>query len=97
MDVIRLTVQDHQQGSEMLYTIKKSTPLKKLMDAYRSRLQTPQGRHIVLALFTVDGKCILPDDTAAKLGLEDGGPIDVAVEYGREYPRVYLPSAGTGR
>lgn len=97
VDVIRLTVQDHQLGSEMPYTIKQSTPLKNMMDAYRSRLQTSQDRLIVLAVFTVDGKCILPDGTAAKLGLEDGGLIDVAVEYGREYSLVYLPSAGTGR
>merc|ERR1711972_1211789 len=72
---IQLKVKD-QQGSEVQFKIKKSTPLRKLMDAYCSRLglQSSQVR------FMVDGERIAPDDTAEKLGLEDEDLIDVAME-----------------
>merc|ERR1712139_152257 len=65
-----------QQGSEVQFKIKKSTPLRKLMDAYCSRLglQSSQVR------FMVDGERIGPEDTAEKLGLEDEDLIDVAME-----------------
>ena len=71
---IQLNVKD-QQGSEMDIKITKSTPLRKLMNAYCSRfgLQSSQVR------FMVDGERIGPDDTAEKLGLEDEDLIDVAV------------------
>ncbi|CAE8586604.1 unnamed protein product [Polarella glacialis] len=72
---IQLKVKD-QQGSEVQFKIKKSTPLRKLMDAYciRLGLQASQVR------FMVDGERIAADDTAEKLGLEDEDLIDVAME-----------------
>merc|ERR1712205_1225 len=72
---IQLKVKD-QQGSEVQFKIKKSTPLRKLMDAYCSRL----GLQASQVRFMVDGERIAPDDTAEKLGLEDEDLIDVAME-----------------
>merc|ERR1711912_171907 len=72
---IQLKVKD-QQGSEVQFKIKKSTPLRKLMDAYCSRL----GLQASQVRFMVDGERIGPDDTAEKLGLEDEDLIDVAME-----------------
>merc|ERR1712203_88512 len=71
---IQLKVKD-QQGSEVQFKIKKSTPLRKLMDAYCSRL----GLTASQVRFMVDGERIAPDDTAEKLGLEDEDLIDVAM------------------
>merc|ERR1711918_179846 len=68
---IQLKVKD-QQGSEVQFKIKKSTPLRKLMDAYCSRL----GLQASQVRFMVDGERIAPDDTAEKLGLEDEDLID---------------------
>merc|ERR1711941_165877 len=72
---IQLKVKD-QQGSEVQFKIKKSTPLRKLMDAYCSRL----GLQASQVRFMVDGERIAPDDSAEKLGLEDEDLIDVAME-----------------
>merc|ERR1712217_1001858 len=72
---IQLKVKD-QQGSEVQFKIKKSTPLRKLMDAYCSRL----GLTASQVRFMVDGERISADDTAEKLGLEDEDLIDVVME-----------------
>merc|ERR1712125_74619 len=72
---IQLKFKD-QQGSEVQFKIKKSTPLCKLMDAYCSRL----GLTAAQVRFMVDGERISADDTAEKLGLEDEDLIDVAME-----------------
>merc|ERR1712093_350439 len=86
---IQLKVKD-QQGSEVQFKIKKTTPLRKLMDAYCNRLgmQSSQVR------FMVDGERIAPDDTADKLGLEDEDLINVAMEQtgGDRRARVGLQS-----
>eukprot|EP00913_Durusdinium_trenchii_P033308 g31183.t1 len=63
---IQLKVKD-QQGSEVQFKIKKTTPLRKLMDAYCSRL----GLQASQVRFMVDGERIAADDTAEKLGLEE--------------------------
>jgi small ubiquitin-related modifier len=70
---IQLKVKD-QQGSELLVKLKKSTPLRKLMDASCSRL----GLAASQVCFTVDSVRIEPEDTAETLGLEDEDIIDVA-------------------
>ena len=72
---IQLNVKD-QQGSKVLFKIKKSTPLRKLTDAYCSRLglQPSQVR------FTADGELIGQEDSAEKFGLEDDDVIDLARE-----------------
>ena len=68
---IRLKVKDGRMKE--IYKIKKSTPLRKLMEHYCMpfglRLQS-------VRFFTADGKRILPDDTAWKLGLESGDRIN---------------------
>jgi len=71
---IQLKVKDHQ-GLEVQFKLKKSTSLCKLMDAYCSRL----GLQASQVRFIVNGERIAPDDTAEKLGLEDGDFI-VAME-----------------
>ena len=63
---IQLKVKD-QQGIEVMFKIKKTTPLRKLMSAYCSRL----GLQLSQVRFMVDGERIDPDDTAEKLSLED--------------------------
>ena len=71
---IQLKVKDHQ-GLLVQFKLKKSTSLCKLMDAYCSRL----GLQASQVRFIVNGERIAPDDTAEKLGLEDGDFI-VAME-----------------
>ena len=56
--------------------IKKSTPLRKLIDAYCSRL----GLQSCQVRFVVERERIGPEDSAEKLGLEDEDLIDVAME-----------------
>jgi len=69
---VQLGVRD-QQGSEVQFRIKKSTPLRKLMDAYciRLGLQSSQVRFFVDGAFRI-GR----EDSAEKLGLEDMGWIE---------------------
>ena len=61
-----------QQGSEAQFTIKRSTPLRKLMDAYCNCL----GMRRSQVRFTVNGERIAPGDTAEGLGLEHEDFID---------------------
>ena len=60
-----------EQGSEMHIDIKKTTPLRNLMDAYCDRL----GLHTELTRFFANGERVAPEDTVEKLGLEDLGII----------------------
>ena len=64
---IHLQVRD-QQGVNANFEIKKSTPMRKLMDEYCRRF-VPQGSHLRLL---VQGVVITPEDTADKLGLKEG-------------------------
>merc|ERR1712075_34052 len=86
---IQLKVKD-QQGSEVQFKIKKSTPLRKLMDAYCSRLELQASQ----VRFMVDGERIAPDDTAEKLGLEDEDLIDVAMEQTGGKGKFTCPGCG---
>eukprot|EP00397_Hematodinium_sp_SG-2012_P066366 GEMP01099199.1.p1 GENE.GEMP01099199.1~~GEMP01099199.1.p1 ORF type:complete len:109 (+),score=18.28 GEMP01099199.1:62-388(+) len=72
---IQLKVKD-QHGAEVQFKIKRTTALRKLMEAYCQRL----GMNSTQVRFMVDGERISADDTAEKLGLEDDDLIDVAVE-----------------
>ena len=80
---IQLQVKD-QQGVDAQFRIKKSTPLRKLMDNYCLRF-APQGSHV---RFLVQGEVIAQEDTADKLGLKEGDLIialldeDRAISYG---------------
>ena len=64
----------NQQGVDANFEIKKSTPLRKLMDEYCRRF-VPQGSHLRLLVHDVNmqfKKVIAPEDTADKLGLKEG-------------------------
>jgi len=60
-------------GSEVHFRIKPSTPLRKLMDAYCSRLRVLASS----TCFMVAGMRISPEDTALKLRLVNEDLIDV--------------------
>jgi small ubiquitin-related modifier len=66
----------NQQSSVLQFKILKSTPLRKLMDSYCSRL----GLQVSQMRFTVNGKCVASDDTAENLGLEDDDLIEAVME-----------------
>ena len=80
---IQLQVKD-QQGVDVQFKIKKSTPLRKLMDEY-CLLFIPRASHV---RFLVKGEFIAQEDTADKLGLKEGDLIiavldeDRAISYG---------------
>ena len=65
-----------QDGTEIFFKIKKSTQLKKLMDAYCQR----QGLSNNQCRFIFDGERIKDDDTPDNLEMENGDEIDVMVE-----------------
>ena len=65
-----------QDGTEIFFKIKRSTQLKKLMDAYCTR----QGLSANQCRFIFDGERLKDDDTPDKLEMENGDEIDVMVE-----------------
>ncbi|KAI1315235.1 hypothetical protein EDD11_001067 [Mortierella claussenii] len=65
-----------QDQSEVFFKIKRSTQLKKLMDAYCDR----QGKAVSSVRFLYDGDRIQPTNTPNELEMEDGDSIDVMVE-----------------
>ena len=65
-----------QDGSEIFFKIKKSTQLKKLMEAYCQR----QGLSSNQCRFIFDGERIKDDDTPQTLEMDNGDEIDVMVE-----------------
>ena len=68
----------NQQGVNANFEIKKSTPLRKLMDEYCRRF-VPQGSHLRLL---VQGVVIAPEDTADSLGLKEGDLIIAVINEG---------------
>ena len=65
-----------QDGTEIYFKIKRTTQLKKLMDAYCQR----QGLASNQCRFIFDGERIKDDDTPDNLEMENGDEIDVMVE-----------------
>lgn len=65
-----------QDGTEIYFKIKRTTQLKKLMDAYCTR----QGLSNNQCRFIFDGERIKDDDTPDTLEMENGDEIDVMVE-----------------
>lgn len=61
-----------QNGSEVHFTLKKTTRMEKLMVAYCTRI----GQDINAMRFMFDGERISREDTPMKLNLEDGDVID---------------------
>jgi len=64
--------------SDVHFKIKQTTPLRKLMDAYRGRV----GLQDTPVWFMVNDVPLHGEDTVAKLGLEDGDSIDVVMGAG---------------
>ena len=65
-----------QDGTEIYFKIKRTTQLKKLMDAYCQR----QGLANNQCRFIFDGERVKDDDTPDGLEMENGDEIDVMVE-----------------
>lgn len=65
-----------QDQTEVFFKIKRSTQLKKLMEAYCER----QGKAVNSVRFLYDGERIQPTNTPNELEMEDGDSIDVMVE-----------------
>lgn len=59
-------------SAEIFFKIKRSTPMKRLMEAFCKR----QGKSIDSLRFLVDGARVLPDNTPDDLDLEDGDVIE---------------------
>lgn len=72
---IQLRVRNHQ-GGEVQFKIKKTSQLKKLMEAYCQRV----GIRSQEVRFMVDGERVTQEDTPEALGLSDDDLIDVSVE-----------------
>jgi len=72
---ITLKVVD-SEGSEVTFKIKRTTPLRKLMEAYCQR----HSLNINAVRFLYDGDRITPDATPDLLKMEDGDLIDIAVQ-----------------
>ncbi|CAN1161133.1 Small ubiquitin-related modifier 1 [Linum perenne] len=68
---INLKVKD-QDGNEVYFKIKRSTQLKKLMEAYGCR----QSLDIRTIAFLFDGRRVHAEQTPAQLEMEDGDEID---------------------
>ena len=65
-----------QDGTEVYFKVKKTTKLKKLMDAYCARV----GKEAGSIRFLFDGDRIAPESTPSQLGMEDEDEIDAMVE-----------------
>ena len=73
---INLTVADQSGGAPVQFRIKKSTPFRKLMDAYCKKL----GLSKQAVRFTFDGRRLQEQDRPEACGVEDGDEIDVFQE-----------------
>ena len=70
---INLSVVDQSGGAPVQFRIKKTTPFRKLMDAYCNKL----GLSKEAVRFTFDGNRIREQDNPKACGVEDGDEIDV--------------------
>mmetsp|Transcript_24267 Transcript_24267/g.27513 ORF Transcript_24267/g.27513 Transcript_24267/m.27513 type:complete len:125 (+) Transcript_24267:133-507(+) len=75
VEYINLKVKS-QDGNEIYFKIKRTTQLKKLMDAYCDR----QGCTPQTVRFLFDGERLQETATPEKLEMEDGDEIDAMVE-----------------
>jgi small ubiquitin-related modifier len=64
------------EGKEVLFKLKLSTPLRKLMDAYCHR----EGLPVDGVRFLYDGERVNRDQTPEELDMQDGDEIDALVE-----------------
>ncbi|KAJ3318100.1 hypothetical protein HDV06_000826 [Boothiomyces sp. JEL0866] len=74
--VEHINIKVSSADNEVLFRIKKHTPLGKLMNSFCER----QGKSLESVRFNYDGKRINKDDTPADLEMEDGDIIDASIE-----------------
>lgn len=67
---INLKVSDG--SAEIFFKIKRSTPMRRLMEAFCKR----QGKDMSSLRFLIDGSRVSPDETPDGLELEDGDTIE---------------------
>jgi hypothetical protein len=73
---INIKVKD-SNGQEIAFKLKKTTALKKLMDAFAQQHgQAPDA----LRFYTPEGRRVLPADTPESIELEDGDILDVQIQ-----------------
>merc|ERR1711904_480759 len=70
-----LNIKVKQDDSEIVFKIKKSTSLKKLMSAYCQRNSLDQSQIV----FLYEGQRIVAENTPDALGMEDGDEIDAMI------------------
>ena len=83
---INLTVADQSGGAPVQFRIKKTTPFRKLMDAYCKKL----GLSKQAVRFTFDGNRLQEQDFPKACGIEDGDEIDVFQEQQGGAGGIYL-------
>ena len=71
-----LNVKVTDSNNEVFFKIKRTTPLKKLMDAFCDR----QGKSPASVRFLFDGTRVNSDDDPESLGMEDGDTLEVHQE-----------------
>ncbi|KAJ5578087.1 Ubiquitin-like protein SMT3 [Penicillium hispanicum] len=74
--VEHLNIKVTDNNNEVFFKIKRSTPLKKLMDAFCDR----QGKQMATVRFLFDGTRVRPDDTPDGLDMADGDTLEVHQE-----------------
>ncbi|KAF2273569.1 ubiquitin-like protein [Westerdykella ornata] len=71
-----LNIKVTDNNNEVFFKIKRTTQLKKLMDAFCER----QGKSIQSVRFLFDGTRVQPQDNPESLGMEDGDTLEVHQE-----------------
>jgi small ubiquitin-related modifier len=65
-----------QDGSEVFFKLKKTTPLQKMFTAYAERLAQPPGT----LRFLYDGNRLRGEQTPKELDMEDGDMVDAVLQ-----------------
>ncbi|KAL4809562.1 ubiquitin-related domain-containing protein [Aspergillus unguis] len=71
-----LNIKVTDNNNEVYFKIKRSTQLKKLMDAFCER----QGKQQSTVRFLFDGTRVRPEDTPETLDMDDGDTLEVHQE-----------------
>lgn len=74
--VEHLNIKVTDNNNEVFFKIKRSTQLKKLMDAFCDR----QGKQPSTVRFLFDGTRVRPEDTPDTLDMQDGDTLEVHQE-----------------
>ncbi|EAW22787.1 ubiquitin-like protein SMT3 [Aspergillus lentulus] len=74
--VEHLNIKVTDNNNEVFFKIKRTTQLKKLMDAFCER----QGKQLSTVRFLFDGTRVRPEDTPDSLDMADGDTLEVHQE-----------------